>query len=244
VQTSAWATGGTDAETERFLLAAEIVASEEVGTGVTLPRKVTLRMEGVTRTAIWKNVEKEYTRPDTGSPRMDDLYFTDRWQNEVAAYRVDRLIGLNRVPVTVIREIEGRPGSLQEWVEADFTERQRVEEGRAVADPVGFARDRDLLRLFDALIYNVDRTQENVLVRAADGRMWFIDQSRAFRLRRQLPAVDRDVPPVVAAAVVERLRALDRETLDEAIGGFLTSGQIKAILKRRDRVLDWVVPRD
>lgn len=234
-QPEAWASG-PDAEIEKMLLHGEIVESRDLGTGVTRPVKVRLRYGERTLDAIWKGVDQEYARTPTGSRRRDDLYFSDRWQHEVAAYRVDRLIGLGRVPPTVIRPLKGRPGALQVWVEGAFTERDRVEQGVELVDPERFQRDRELLALFDALIYNVDRTQENILIGKRDGAITLIDHSRAFRLRPQLP--NKDAIPEASLPVDLRtgLRELDLERLTEAVGGLLTRGQVRAILSRRDRL--------
>lgn len=242
-QSEPWADGG-DGEIERFLLSAQVVEIDEIGDGITLPERIVLRLGDETCEAVFKDVDEEYAHPDSGSPRRDDLYFTDKWQNEVAAYRLDRLIGLHHVPVTVMRTIRDRRGSVQLWVDASFSERERFEEKRQLTDPAHYARDADLLRVFDALIYNVDRTQENILIEEPESRIWLIDQSRAFRLRPQLPAVDRKDPPIIPRVLADGMIALDRNQLDEALGELLTPSQIKAILKRRDRILEWVVIAD
>lgn len=234
-QPAAWG-NGADAEIEELLLRGEIVEARDLGTGVTRPVKVRLRLGERTLEAIWKGIDQEYARTPTGSRRRDDLYFSDRWQHEVAAYRIDRLIGLGRVPPTVIRPLEGRPGALQAWVEGVFTERDRVEQGVELADPGQFQRDRQLLALFDALIYNVDRTQENILIGKRDGAITLIDHSRAFRLRPQLPSKDSIPAASLPADLRTGLRQLDLQRLTDAAGGLLTRGQLRAILKRRDRL--------
>jgi hypothetical protein len=225
-----------DAEIEAFLLAAEVTAVEEIGTGVTRPRRLTLADGLRTARAAWKDVNRQFARRDTGSPRRDVLYFSDRWQHEIAAYRVDRLLGLGLVPVTVERALRGRPGSAQAWVEGAHTERERVERAIPLGDPAAYARSSELMAVFDALIYNTDRTQENILLTEPGSRMWLIDHSRAFALRPGLPPLERG-RPAMAPALVERLRELDRERLDGALRGLLTRGQIRAILARRDRLL-------
>ena len=73
-----------------------------------------LRDEGIEPKVI------EYLRP--GITQLGDasvIYnMEDNWRFEVAAYRIDRLIGLGLVPATIEREYRGRAGSLQWWVES------------------------------------------------------------------------------------------------------------------------------
>jgi hypothetical protein len=43
--------------------------------------------------------------------------FWESYKSEIAAYRLDRVRGLDMVPPTVERSVEGESGSLQLWVE-------------------------------------------------------------------------------------------------------------------------------
>ncbi|UCF66914.1 MAG: hypothetical protein JSV80_14180 [Acidobacteriota bacterium] len=236
IQLDAWGRGD-DAELERFLLQAEIVETKRIRTGVTSPKKVLLRRREQTGAAVWKGVDKQYARRDVASERLDDLFFSDKWHYEVAAYRFDRLIGLGCVPVTVIRDVHGEIGSLQAWVDNAISERNRVEKNIELEQPDEYHASLEQRQIFDALIYNVDRTQENILITEPGSKMWLIDHSRAFRLRPQLPGeIVRD-PPVISPSLRQRLAELDLETLTAALERLLTRGQIEAILARRDRLL-------
>lgn len=235
-QTAPWGSG-EDAAAERFLLEAEIVEREELGSGVTLPLRVTLRLGDRSGRAIFKDVQEEYARAVTGSSRLDDTYFTDRWQHEVAAYRLDRLIGLGLVPPTVIRTIGGRTGSLQTWIEGAFSERDRVEKNLSLENPARFQEASGRMKAFDALIYNVDRNQRNVLIVEPGTRVHLVDHSRAFRLRKQLPIARKESLPV-PAGFAERLAAPQDEAIRAALEGLLTKAQIGAILARRKAIAE------
>ncbi len=54
-----------------------------------------------------------------------EMNFQDSWQLEVAAYQVDRTIGLKQVPATIERYINNNLGSLQWWVQSRISEDDR-----------------------------------------------------------------------------------------------------------------------
>src|SRR3972149_10988561 len=86
-------------EIEGFLKNADIVDRIPLGTGITKPEKVTLELNGETGYAGFKKVDK------------DD----ENWRYEVAAYELDKLLGLGMVPPTVERSVGGRKGCRQLW---------------------------------------------------------------------------------------------------------------------------------
>jgi len=65
-------------------------------------------------------------------------------------------------------------------------------------------------------------------------RVWAIDHTRAFRLSKtprpaMLTGIDR--------AVLQRLEALDFATLKRIVDGYITDGDIRALLSRRDGIV-------
>ncbi len=225
-----------DIALEEFLRTADIVSIEDVGEGITKPKRLTLVKDGVTHRAIFKNID---VRLD-GVAKVDRIErnFTDKYVYEIAAYRVDRLVGIGMVPVTVLREVEGEPGSVQLWIENVTT----LE--RALADPDAKVADFDLLverltvmYVLDALIMNVDRNHGNVLVNFETDVFHPIDHSRAFRLSRKPPPTGGKSTIPIPESVAERLEALDLEQLEVVLGDLLEPGQIRAIVKRRDKLV-------
>ena len=102
----------------------------------------------------------------------------DRWQHEVAAYGIDRLLDLRLVPVTVPRVVDGKEGSLQFWVEGLVNQIDIQEKGLDYRN--GWCQvvpQFELLKVFDALIFNQDRTQQNLTFDSHDWRMVLIDQT-------------------------------------------------------------------
>lgn len=224
---------GQDAEDEKFLLEGEIVEVKELGMGITHPLKVTLRLGDRVGHAIFKKVHQEYARPVTDSIRMDDTYFSDRWQHEVAAYRVDRLIGLDLVPPTVAREVNGQEGSLQLWIENAFDEKDRVEKKIPISDPDRLHAAAARMKVFDLLLYNVDRNQGNILITEPGTRVWLIDHSRTFRLRKQLPIRHKKDFPGIDSELLKGIRAPSDDDFRAALHALLSKGQIDGLLARR-----------
>jgi hypothetical protein len=225
---------------EEFLRTAEIVRSEEIGEGVTKPYKLYLRKDGLELKAAWKN------------PQGLMQGFLEGWQYEIAAYRMDKLIGLNMVPPAVEREFQGKPGALVLWAENKYSLLKIMEQGIRIPDE---ARDHTekmkwLTRAWDSLIANEDRTQQNILY-TGDWRIILFDHSRAFRsegefARRLMfgrdgikksetgePFLFRRVP----GWFVERIKTLTYDEIRGAVGTTLTDKEIKAILARRDLLL-------
>ena len=107
---------------EDFLTKAKITASKDLGEGITRPLKLTMELDGKTHFAVFKNIDERkfgvFTFPDGTS----EVNFQDSWQTEVAAYRLDLMIGLGMVPATVERKFNGSDGSVQWWVESMMPE--------------------------------------------------------------------------------------------------------------------------
>ncbi len=91
--------------------------------------------------------------------------------------------------------------------------------------------------VFDALIYNEDRTKQNITYSRDDWMLYLIDHSRAFRTSSGRPADLRKVDLKLSDLLAERLQTLDSANLNTALGGLLERPQIQALLKRRDEIL-------
>jgi hypothetical protein len=229
--------GMDDAALEAFLRTAPIVASREVGTGITKPLRLTLEKDGVKLDAVYKNVDTDPELARRKAFRQSSRDENDRYVYDVAAYKLDRLLGLNRVPVAVVRSVDGKPGLVQLWVTGTINERDRAAQGGAWE---GACAQRDEYRLrivFDLLIYNEDRNLTNLLWSEDDYTLLLIDHSRAFRPSgKRAPQYTKtliELPELFRA----RLAALDRATLASLLGEYLHPKQIDAILGRRDMIL-------
>jgi hypothetical protein len=95
---------------EQFLENADVTDVRDLGEGITEPKRITLELNGVTRFAVFKDVDDSkfgFTRMRDGTMVTN---FQDSYRLEIAAYVVDRIIGLGMVPATVERSIRARRG--------------------------------------------------------------------------------------------------------------------------------------
>lgn len=226
-----------DRRTEAFLAEAEVSEKVTIEHGITKPLRVTLRRGDETRWAVFKTVDVEINDRARQSFPFEQT-FSDKYHYEVAAYRLDRLLGLGMVPPTILREIEGERGSLQVWIAGSKMWTHAAEEGFQPADPAAFESQRAALYVFESLVANVDLTPRNILVTPEDGRLWLIDHGRAFRTSSRPPDVGLGDRVPVPDWLVPRLEALDRKTLEGELEEVLSRKQIRAILKRRDALLE------
>ena len=226
-------------EIEEFLKTAEIVSSADIPEGVTKPTRLYLKKGDVERSGAWKN------------PKGMQKGYLEGWQYEIAAYEIDKLLELNLIPPTVEREFKGKPGSLQFWVESEFSElavfEQKIGIPRSKFD--NKEKMKYLARAFDSLIGNDDRTQQNILY-TKDWRAILIDHSRSFRSSKKYtkklmygakglkkvgdrPMLFKRLP----RAFVEKVKALNYDDIKNAAGLYLEDKEIKAILLRKELLL-------
>jgi len=222
------------APAEEFLRAARVVDRRRIGGGLTRPERLTLADGTRTLRAIWKTIDEHRMglRQLEGGAEFD---FRDSWRHEVAAYELDKLLGLGLVPPTVERRIDGRDGSLQIWVEGAMTEDERRKRGLAAPDVEAWNAQMHRVRLLHQITGNTTyRNPANVLADRAF-RIYAVDSSRAFRIRTDL-LEPKDLVRF-SRATLEKLTALDRPALDARLGRWLEKGQIAGLLARRDRIL-------
>jgi hypothetical protein len=231
------AAGLTDVEKEAFLAEGIVVRSRGVGTGITGSLRATLRKDGLEHDVHIQSIDETSATKKLGSGTTE-IDFRDTYRNNVAAYRLDRLLGLGLVPVTVVRHFERKNAAFTWWVDdVLMTELDRRDKKTPAPDPLAWNRQMYVVRIFDQLIYNFDRNLGNLLVDSG-WNLWMIDHTRAFKIFKNVKDpvnLGTRCPRTLLLA----LRALDRPTLATAMKGLLVEGQINAILSRRDFIVEY-----
>lgn len=228
----------SDEEIEHFLLNGEVIESEEIGVGISRPKKLLLELRGETMKAAFKTIDQELTGKlmikgqETYRPG-----FTDRAIYERAAYLLDRYLGLNMVPVAVMRRIGKQQGSVVLWISDAVSELERRNQNLEPPDPEALARQKHIMRVFDALIFNEDRNLGNMLITTADWKLHLIDHSRSFRLGKLLPERFANRPISLTREFYDRLRAMEKNELYELLDDVVHKSRIRAMMSRRDRLI-------
>lgn len=222
-----------DEAMESFLLDAEVVRVQQMLPGSTHPMAIDLNLYGTTRRAAYKYRPADL--PHTGDIAKDQP-LPDSYLYEAAAYRLDRALDLRMVPVAVIREVHAE-GSVIEWIENAVSVKDLRERKGYPGDPESLADQQEVMRLFDALILNLDRKPSDQLVTPADGKLHLLDHSRSFQLSTELPQAFLERPVSLPRALLPRLARLESESLSQLLEGLVTDSQIEAMLHRRDIIL-------
>jgi hypothetical protein len=223
----------SDEEVIEFLRKAKLVSMKGIGEGITNPRRCLFELNGIRMHAIFRDVDEDKTI--ARMQRGTELMFRDSALFEPAAYELARMLGIESVPPAVERTVEGTSGSLQVWIEHAMTETtRRIKKKIPPPEPVMWTRQMNLVKVFDALIYNTDRNLGNLVI-GPDWKLWMIDHTRAFRRHTDLQKPDS--VQRCERRVFERMKELDKNTLRVRLKPYLREPEIDAILRRRDKLV-------
>ena len=224
----------SDAELLDFLQTADVVSSKRLGEGINNPRKLVLSKSGVTADAVFRDVNEEKNSPTFGGGR-NALFFKDSYIFEPAAYELALMLGLDNVPPATLRKYDRTSGSIQLFIENAITERKEVEEHLKPPDDQEWKKQVQMMNVFDALIYNVDRNRGNIII-TPDWRLWMIDHSRAFRRNTDLQSQS----PInqCERQLYAKLKALDEKEARKRLKDYLTTFELDALFTRRKLLVE------
>jgi hypothetical protein len=232
-QTSAEAL--SSAQKAEFLRTARVVKAKDLSKGVTRPRKLTLTDGTITHDGVFQSVDQTNQIQRFQNGRVE-TNFRDSYEYNIAAYRLAVILGLDHmVPVTVERTYDGKRGSLCWWITWRWDEQLRQKEKAQPPDGVDWAYQQNHMRVFGELIHDTDRNMGNQLI-TEDWRLWMVDFTRAFR-RLNFLRSEANVQRC-SRALFEKLTALTDEQVSAATAPYLRPGDVKALLKRRDLIVE------
>lgn len=237
-------TGGsphmTCAEMEEFLRTADVGELKNIPKGVTLPKraKLTSKDGKITHDAAIQTIHESKNSFTTS--RGTELNFKDWWEFNVAGYELAKLLNLNMVPPYVDRKEAGRSGSFSWWIDNSIMELDRIHKKMDPPDLDFWNKQMYVLRVFNQLIENTDDNLTNVMISNLDSkewRIWIIDFTRAFRTQKNIANVKNLVQ--CDRRLLAKMRELDKPTLKEHMGRYLTSMEIDGLLARRDKIVKY-----
>lgn len=193
----------------------------------------------LTSESLDAKTEKKLTRGSTGvsfieteRKNMAGIFKTEGYKEERAAYIVDKFLGLNLVPATVIKTHEGKTGSFQQFI-PDAKTYYEAEKG----DLEGIGEELKKLGIFDFLIGNIDRNEGNFLVKK--GGVFAIDHHLAFSDQKYSQRTDDILGEKIPAEIKEKILDFSKWSngkiiLGNLLGELLEKPQINAFFKRFD----------
>jgi hypothetical protein len=216
-----------------FLRQAAVLESEEIQGSQNRPLRVVLEKDGVRARAIFRSVYETWQREWIRG--RWHLYLIDRAVSERAAYVVARMLGFDNIPPTVLRELDGKRGTLQLWLEGMETQSELME--RRAEMPPGWTDQMAGIWVFDNLLFNADRHPRNLLIDRR-GTVWMIDHTQAFQYDKRL--IDRDHVRRIPRVMWARLREISDAEFEQALAESINNRQLGALLERRDSLVELI----
>jgi hypothetical protein len=156
---------------------------------------------------------------------------------EAAAYRLDRLLGLDMVPVAVPRTLGRSEGTLQFLVPGSVDEAVRAEKGYGASAQCPLPGQWDAMLVWDTLIYNEGRFRQTMRYSPDTWQLLLVGHDEAFSTSKGRPAHVQNQPLTLNNRWRRALEALTDEVLNERLGSVLDKRRIRALAARRDELL-------
>lgn len=179
-------------------------------------------------------------RVSDGTHTVDAIFAKHRGRGSfpgVAAYRLDRLLQLDMVPVTVKREIGGSNGSLQFLPDNHIDEAERSSTGQGGGAWCSISEQWPAMYVFDVLVYNEGRSQRRIMYDKSSWRLILSEHDRTFSSKKGRPAHLRKVSIPISPGWKNALAELSDELLEESFSDVLNKRELRALMSRRDELI-------
>ena len=174
---------------------------------------------------------------ETVVAEFNPLSEEDGFVPELAAYRLDRMLGLDMIPVTVRRDVGGKPGTLQFIPIKAMNERERLAAERGRNAPCALEKQRQTMAVFDALIHNPNRPLQSMLYHPGSRKLVLVDHESAFTTDPKLPDLHDNDALAIGSQWREALQELSDQRLRENLGEVLDEHRLRALASRRDALI-------
>lgn len=217
----------------QFLLNAKVGRTKAASHGITGTLRATLSDGRLTHDASIQSIDEFKMTYQTAMGT--EFNFRDSWKFDVAAYKLDRMLGLNMVPVSADRRYMGKPACFTWWIDdVLMLELDRTKKKIQPPDVKSWNEQMEIVRVFDQLIFNTDRNLGNLVI-DKQWRIWMIDHSRAFRISHDI----REPKNLLRCdrALLKGMKELNEPQLTDSMKDYLMKPEIEALLARRDKIV-------
>jgi hypothetical protein len=156
---------------------------------------------------------------------------------ELAAYRLDRLLQMEMVPVTVARNVDGKDGTLQFLPEKSMNESERAASGSGSSAWCSLPKQWNTMYVYDTLIHNLGRDPLSMTYNRENWSIMLVGHQDGFDKKSGRPQHLKNVRLDIGTPWVEALSNLTDERLSEYLGDVLDERRLSALGKRRDLLL-------
>ncbi|HMA54397.1 MAG TPA: hypothetical protein VKT17_08035, partial [Acidobacteriota bacterium] len=214
----------TPREMETFLRTAAVTGRGPGPGGRTDAWRLNLQSGDTVLPGLFRYIDRR--RPDP---------LADSYRYDLAAYALNKYLGLSYVPPIVERTFENTPGALQAFIPNARSIPDLRERKIAPEDPEAFDRALADLTVFQALVFDDCRNEKDTLVGLPDFRISRVDFSEAF-------APDTgDAPGCVirrcSRLLYRRLLAWEDDTVAGYLSRYLGKDEIAALNTRRNLIV-------
>ena len=219
---------------ENFLRTAKVVSTKDLAVGVTNSRRAAMDDGKVQHDAHIQTIE--VSKASYQTQRGTELNFRDSFKFNMAAYELAKMLGLeNMIPPSVERKVGGQTAAVTWWVDDTMmTELERTRKSQQPPDLDSWNKQMYVVRVFDQLIYNTDRNLGNLVI-TNNWQIWMIDHTRAFRMMKKLENTKNLVQ--CDRNLLAKLKELNKNTLKEKIGKYLTGMEIDGVVGRAQLIV-------
>jgi hypothetical protein len=212
-------------ELEHFLRTAEITLIEKGKIpGRTNAWKITLFDGKQEKQAHFKFVS--FNRPTP---------IADSYTYELAAYELDKLLDLGRIPPVVYREIDGVMGSLQIRIEncipLDFKQQKNL----SPPDAEAFQNSLEELNVFENLVYCERKELDDVLIEQESWKVFRVDFGEAFNPTPKL-IPDQKITRC-SKKLFENLIKLEDKVIESKLKELLNEDEASTLLQRKGLII-------
>jgi hypothetical protein len=236
-----------DEQLKEFLLNAQIANRKSYDSGSNRYEIWEMKRGGNRLRAVFKDIAEDLPGDPSGK-------HASRYHHDWAAYWLDRKLGLEMIPTTVLRSDEGRSGAVRIGVESavDLVSIKNLggllsdSEDEIISfvvkqydlDPAQLREQAMRGRIFDALISVEQRKDEGILLIPEEGSVFLVDHDRSFPVSTEISSHLVDPCGPMDAELELALRSLDLDEILAELAGFLSKTQAEALLTRRDKILE------